>query len=144
MTKEERQRRGHRPATKHDETPEFKEMWETVWPAIKSPYDGRALARDAYFRHVWFRGAEEQDILDASKFYVRGSSNTETRRLLFSNWLDRGAYEDLAVSERQYQRRVAEVMARRQQETNVVPIDDAKRREMAERVKGVVQAMRAS
>lgn len=93
-----------RPATKADETTEFKELWDKIWPAFKSPHDARALARDAFFRHVWWKDADPKDIVDAARYYVRTNKAGECR-LLLSNWLDRGFYEDLAALERAYQLR---------------------------------------
>jgi hypothetical protein len=108
-----------RPATKADETPEFKELWEKIWPGVKSQYDARALARDAFFRHVWWRDAEQRDIVDAARSYVRTAKPGDCR-LLLSNWLDRGFYEDLAEAERAYQQRILD---RQQQPSNVVTMN---------------------
>lgn len=94
-----------RPASKADETPEFKELWDTIWPAVKSPHDARALARDAFFRHIWWKEADPKDIVDAARFYVRSTGKAGECRLLLSNWLDRGFYEDMASLERAYQLR---------------------------------------
>lgn len=116
-----------RPTRKTDETPLFIELWETVWPAVRSQYDGRAFAREAYFRHVWWNDADEQDIVDAARFYVRtATTSNDNRRLLFSNWMDRGAYEDLAVQERDFQRRLTEIRERRgEAPANVVSMNPA-------------------
>lgn len=122
-------RRGYQPPVKADETPEFIELWEKIWSSIKSQYDGRALARDAYFRHVWWKGADEQDILDAARFYAR-TAGSQTHRLLFSNWIERGAYEDLAVQEREHQERIIAAQQRRSE--NVVPILEAASAEIPE------------
>lgn len=109
-----------RPATKADETPEFVELWEQIWPAVKSPHDARALARDAFFRHVWWKDADPQDIVDAARFYSRNAKKLGECRLLLSNWLERGFYEDMAQEERGYQQRVAERLQR--ETSNVTPI----------------------
>jgi len=95
-----------RPASKADETIEFKDLWETIWPSVKSPHDARALARDAFFRHVWWKAADPKDIVDAARYYVRTLGKAGECRLLLSNWLDRGFYEDMATLERSYQLRV--------------------------------------
>jgi hypothetical protein len=108
-----------RPATKADETPEFVELWEKIWPSVKSQYDARALARDGFFRHVWWLNAEPRDIVDAAKAYVRGAKAGDCR-LLLSNWLDRGFYEDMAEAERAYQQRALD---RQHQKTNVVSMN---------------------
>ncbi len=94
-----------RPATKADETSEFQELWDVIWPAFKSPHDARALAREAFFRHVWWKDADPKDIVDAARYYVRTNKVGECK-LLLSNWLDRGFYEDLAALERSYQLRI--------------------------------------
>lgn len=128
-----------RPATKADETNEFRELWDKIWPGVKSPYDARALARDAFFRHVWWKGADPCDIVDAARAYVRTAKIADCR-LLLSNWLDRGFYEDLAIQERQYQQRISEAQTRRvemikqkAQEPAAASIDPAERaRKVAE------------
>ena len=111
-----------RPATKADETPEFIEFWK-LWSETKSQYDARALARDAFFRHVWWRDADPSDILDAARWYVRNHRPGEFR-LLASNWLDRGFYEDDAEKERAYQQRLSE--REQQRSANVVSISAPK------------------
>lgn len=100
-----------RPAYKSDETPEFREFWEKIWRPIASEYDGRALARDRFFFHVWFRDANPQDIVDAARYYERNGGNRE-KKLLAANWLDRGRYEDDAERERDFQRRSAELASK--------------------------------
>lgn len=138
-------KRGHQPPTKADETPEFKEVWEVVWRNVKSDYDGRALAREAYFRHVWWRGADEKDILDAAKAYVR-TAKREGPKLLFGNWLDRGSYEDLAEQERAYQGRLKASPAAAQGLVEVVtppkpmsPEEQARRAQLAAKARMLVR-----
>lgn len=109
-----------RPSTKADETPEFKELWENIWPAVKSAHDARALARDAFFRHVWWRGADPLDIVDAARFYARNAKDLGQKFMLMSSWLDRGFYEDMAEQERAYQRRVADRLTEKAANTSVV------------------------
>ncbi len=111
-----------RPSNKADETPEFKELWENIWPAVKSPHDARALARDAFFRHVWWRGAEAQDIVDAARFYARNAKDLGQKFLLMSSWLDRGFYEDMADQERAYQERKAQREAKTEHTSVVVSL----------------------
>ena len=97
-----------RPATKADETPEFVAFWET-WKKVKSDYDGRAAARDAFFRHVWWKGADAQDIVDGARFYER-HFRTGQFRLLAERWMERGAYEDDAE---RWRKLVADLEAKR-------------------------------
>ena len=97
-----------RPATKADETPEFVAFWET-WKRVKSDYDGRAAARDAFFRHVWWKDADPQDIVDGAKFYER-HFRTGQFRMLAERWMERGAYEDDAE---RWRKLVADLEAKR-------------------------------
>lgn len=106
-----------RPARKDDETDEFREFWQT-WQAVKSEYDGRAHARDGFFRHVWWRGADAADVLAGAKYYVHNFKPGQFR-MKAAEWLDRGFYEDDADKWRAYQARQNE----RQQSINVVSIN---------------------
>lgn len=81
-----------RPAIKSDETPEFVEFWN-VWQPVKSEYDGRAMARDRFFFHVWWRDADPADLVDGARFYVH-NFKTGQLRLLSAEWMNRGMYED--------------------------------------------------
>lgn len=141
-------RRGHQPPTKADETPEFKELWEVVWPHVKSPFDGRAAARDAFFRHVWWKGSDPKDIVDGAKAYVR-SAKLDGPRLKLDSWLDRGMYEDLAEAQRAHEARMMEAQQRKAQASpNVVQMPAAasmtpeKRAEMRDRLKGLSVSLR--
>lgn len=92
-----------RPATKADETPEFVQFW-TIWQAVKSEYDGRASARDEFFRLVWWRGAAPQDIVDGAQYYVHNFRAGQLR-LKADTWMSRGHYEDDCEKWRAYQAR---------------------------------------
>jgi|SRR5690606_31669909 len=105
-----------RPSTKADETPEFVEFW-TLWQPVKSEYDGRALARDGFFQHVWWRGAAPQDIVDGARFYVHNFKPGQFR-MKAAEWLSRGHYEDDCEKWRAFQARQAE----QSQRANVVSI----------------------
>lgn len=95
-----------RPATKVDETPEFVEFWK-IWQAVKSEYEGRGLARDAFFRHVWWKGADASDIVDGARYYVQ-RFKTGQFRMKSDQWMERGLYEDDAEKWRAYQQRLEE------------------------------------
>lgn len=105
-----------RPATKADETDAFRETWKTFQPC-KSEYDGRGSAREAFFLHVWWRGADPVDILDGARWYAHTFKSGQLR-LKMSSWLERGMYEDDADKWRAYQARIAS----KQSDTNVVAI----------------------
>lgn len=94
-----------RPATKADETDAFRETWKTFQPC-KSEYDGRGSAREAFFLHVWWRGADPVDILDGARWYAHTFKSGQLR-LKMSSWLERGMYEDDADKWRAYQARLA-------------------------------------
>lgn len=112
----------------------FPAFWE-IWRPHARHTDGRGLARETFAKHVK-AGADPQDIVDGATYFFRTIKERDREFVpLSSTWINRGAYEDLAVSERQYQQRRAEIEQRRQQETNVVQIDPAKRAEMADRAR---------
>lgn len=120
--------------TASDETPEFKEFW-TLWMPSARKCDGRGDARDGFMRKIK-AGVDGKDILDGARYYLRNMTEDDRKfNPLAKSWINKMAYEDLCIRERQYQQRVSEAMARRQQETNVVQIDPAKRAEMAERAR---------
>lgn len=99
-----------RPATKADETPEFQEFWKT-WQKVKSEYDGRGLARDAFFRFVWWKDADPQDIVDGAHYYASTYKQGQFR-LLTQTWLERGMYEDDAEKWRALQARLSQAKER--------------------------------
>jgi len=104
-----------RKLTKADETPEFQEFW-SFWMNYARDTDGRGLARDAFFKHVW-AGADPRDIIDAAHFFVLRKLKDKNFIPLVASWLNSQAYEDLAEEERNYQKRLQE---RQTQPTNVV------------------------
>lgn len=123
-----------------DETPEFVHFWEKIWRKHARHTDGRGLARETFAKHVK-AGADPQDIVDGAAYFFRTMKERDREFVpLSSTWINRQAYEDLAVSERQYQQRVAEAMARRQEPTNVTNIDDARRADMAQRARALIKA----
>lgn len=93
-----------RPATKADETDEFREFWQ-IWQPVKSEYDGRAAARDGFFRHVWWRGADAADVVDGARYYVKNAKPGQFR-MKAAEWMDRGLYEDDAEKWRAMQARL--------------------------------------
>lgn len=106
----------------------FPEFW-AIWRPHARHTDGRGLARETFAKHVR-AGADPQDIIDGATYFFRTIKERDREFVpLSSTWLNRGAFEDLAISERQYQQRVSEAKAR-QQETNVVRISDERRHEL--------------
>lgn len=103
--------------TKADETPEFQEFW-AFWSPNARDTDGRGLARDAFFKHVW-AGADPRDIIDAAHYFILRKLKDKNFIPLVASWLNSGQYEDLAEAERAYQKRIQE---RPSQTTNVVRI----------------------
>lgn len=107
----------------------FPEFW-AIWRPHARHTDGRGLARETFAKHIR-AGACPQDIIDGASYFFRTIKERDREFVpLSSTWLNRGAFEDLAISERQYQQRVSEAKAR-QQETNVVRISDERRKELA-------------
>ena len=104
-----------RPATKADETEEFRTFWE-IWTRgkCKTPYCARAAARDSFFRHVWWKGADPQDIIDGALHY-EANLTSDRKQYKVENWLDKGFYEDDADRWRETQRRLAEIEGRKEQ-----------------------------
>lgn len=127
-----------------DETPEFQEFWR-VWLPYARNNDGRGLARDAFFRHVTERSADPRDIVDGARYYLRSVKEEDKRFVpLSATWINRGAYEDMAATERALQKRITE----RAQVANVVTIQPKespeRRAEMAARLREVASSMRVT
>lgn len=123
--------------TKRDETPDFEEFWN-AWRPLARQTDGRGDARDTFFKHVW-AGVDPRDIVDGAKCFLRTLKEREYIPLA-ATWLNKRAYEDLAIQERQYQQRISEAQTRRvemmkqkAQEPAAASIDPAERaRKVAE------------
>lgn len=132
-----------RPKTrKVDETPEFCAFWDT-WRPFARHTDGRGEAREVFFQHVR-RGADPQDIVDGAKCFFRTMKEKDRDYVpLAATWLNKGAYEDLAIIERAHQQRMAEASQRRieamKTEASVSEtIDPERRAEMVARAKAVM------
>lgn len=95
-----------RKLTKADETTDFVEFWD-FWKQYARDTDGRGLARDAFFKHVW-AGADPRDIIDAAHFFILRKLKDKNFIPLVASWLNSGSYEDLADEERKYQARLQE------------------------------------
>ena len=128
------------------EEPEgFADFWN-VWRPMARHTDGRGLARKAFSQHVK-DGADPQDIIDGAKCFFRTMKERDRDYVpLSATWLNRGAYEDLAIQERQFQQRIAEAQSRRveqikqqAQEPISEHIDAAKRAEMAARARDIIR-----
>lgn len=112
-----------RKTTKADETPEFVEFWDTIWRRHARETDGRGDARDEFLRHVE-SGTDALDIVDGARCFIRKMSAKGYDYIpLAASWLNKRAYEDLCIEEREYQLRIAEAQQRRAE--NVVPIREA-------------------
>jgi hypothetical protein len=96
--------------TKKDETQEFVDFW-TAWQPYARQTDGRGDARDTFFKHVW-AGVDPRDIVDGAKCFLRTLKEREYIPLAAS-WINKRAYEDLAIQERQHQQRISEAQTRR-------------------------------
>lgn len=102
-----------RPTTKADETPEFQAFW-AIWQPHMHKNDGRGSARDEFFRHVYERGADPQDIVDGAAWFIRSGGQKEVGydgkliKCHAQTWLNRCAYEDGAEKERQFKARQAD------------------------------------
>ena len=97
----------------------FPEAW-ALWRPHMRKNDGRGEARAAFSKHIK-GGASPADIIDGIRFYLRGLKEAELPYIpMFSTWINRGAYEDGAIAEREYQQRIAERAAQASQApTNV-------------------------
>lgn len=105
-------------STKADETPEFREFWD-AWRPMSRPTDGRGEARDTFLSHI-ADGVDPQDIVDGARYFLRNLKDKDFIPLA-STWLNKRAYEDLADSERDFQRRLEESRQRSSQTSaNVV------------------------
>lgn len=97
----------------------FAEAW-SLWRPHMRKNDGRGEARTAFAKHIK-GGASPADIIDGIRFYLRGLTDRDREYIpLFATWVNRGAYEDGAIAEREYQQRIAERAAQASQTpTNV-------------------------
>ena len=82
----------------------FADFW-SLWRPNMRHTDGRKLARDTFAKLV-SGGACPQDIVDGARYFLRNMKEREREFIpLSSTWLNRGAYEDFAESERAFQAR---------------------------------------
>lgn len=92
----------------------FQAFWD-IWKPISRHTDGRGLARETFRRHV-LNGADPQDIIDGTRWFVRSMKERDREYVpLSSTWLNREAYLDGCEQERSYQARLAEIEAKRTQ-----------------------------
>lgn len=106
-----------------EEEPEgFNEFW-SLWMPVCRESDGKPKAREAYRKHILL-GAQPQDIIDAARWHIRQreANNSLPHIQLVASWLNCERYEFEAVKERQYQERLAEIEARKQQQSSVIPM----------------------
>ena len=86
--------------TKADEIPEFVLFWE-AWRPYARKTDGRGDARDTFLKHVR-QGVDPLDMLDGARWFLRTLSDADRQYIpLATNWLNRRAYEDDCILERQ-------------------------------------------
>lgn len=84
----------------------FAEFW-AVWRPHARHTDGRGLARDTFAKHTR-GGAEPLDIIDGARWFFRTMKERDKEFVpLSSTWINRRAYEDMALQERSYQERLA-------------------------------------
>lgn len=124
----------------------FAEFW-SVWRPFQRKTDGRGLARDCFAKHIK-AGADPQDIIDGAKCFFRTMKDRDRDYVpLSATWLNRGAYEDLAIDERAHQQRMEQHRARRIEEMRVasVPqlasssVDPDRRAEIAAKARAVMR-----
>lgn len=85
----------------------FADFW-SLWRPNMRHTDGRKLARDTFAKLV-SGGACPQDIVDGARYFLRNMKERDREFIpLSSTWLNRGAYEDFAESERAFQARQSE------------------------------------
>lgn len=105
----------------------FKEFWEQVWRPHARHTDGRGLAREAFARHIK-SGAEPQDIIDGAKWFFRTMKERDREFVpLSATWLNRGAYEDLAIQYRANEARRQERQQPQEKPANVINISPERR-----------------
>lgn len=104
---------------KHHDTTEFQTFWD-VWRPHARHTDGRGLARETFAKHVR-AGANPQDIIDGAKWFFRSMKERDREFVpLSSTWMNRGSFEDMAIQERDYQRRIEDRQQRTTDTHNVV------------------------
>lgn len=125
--------------TKREEPEGFAEFW-AVWRPYARHTDGRGLARDCYAKLIK-NGADPADIVDGAKYFFRTMKDRDRDYVpLAATWLNRGAFEDMAVQERELQTRISERQSKREEPANVVPIDREKRHEMAAKARELIKS----
>ena len=123
---------------KSDESQEFIIFWEQVWRKHARHTDGRGLARDAFNRLVK-HGADPQDIIDGARWFFHTMKERDREFVpLSATWLNRQSFEDLAEQYRAYEARKQERQRPQEPSPNIVSIDPAKRAEMAQRARELV------
>jgi hypothetical protein len=87
-----------------DESEEFVMFWE-LWRKKARQNDGRGSAREGFNKHVK-AGANPMDIVNGAAWYLRSLKDKDLQYIpLVQTWLNRGAYEDFAEMEVEYQER---------------------------------------
>lgn len=85
----------------------FAEFW-ALWRPNARHTDGRGLARETFAKHIR-AGADPQDIVYGAKCFFRTMKERDREFVpLASTWINREAYIDLAVLERQREQRMQE------------------------------------
>lgn len=129
--------------TKAKEPEGFAEYW-FIWKQYARHTDGRGLAREAFAKHVR-NGADPQDIIDGAKCFFRTMKDRDRDYVpLSATWLNRGAFEDLAIMERAHQQRMAEAQQRRVDQMKQDATQPASEKISPERRAEIVAMMKAS
>jgi len=98
----------------------FPAFWD-IWRPHARHTDGRGLARETFRQHV-LHGAMPQDIIDGAAWFVRSMKERDKEFIpLASTWLNRQAYEDLCLKERDYQARITGAEASKPARTQAEP-----------------------
>lgn len=124
----------------------FEAYWQ-IWRPHARHTDGRGIARETFAKHVK-AGADPQDIIDGTKCFFRTMKERDREFVpLASTWLNRGAYEDMAETERAYEARIAALKQRAserqiEQSENVISISPERRAEMARELQATAAKMR--
>lgn len=128
------------------EHPAFIAFWENHWRKHSRPTDGRKAARETFMKHVK-EGADPQDIVDGAAWFIRNLKDSDKQFIpLASTWLNRGAYEDMCLLERDYQQKRADAAKQREAPKPITcaapkPNERPQRRDLSPQIKEMLKNM---
>lgn len=94
--------------------PDGKRIRSTGWISIMRHTDGRAEARKVFNQHL-AAGADGSDIAAGGRWFIRNLKEADRPYVpLAATWINRGAYEDSADREREFEASQEQAKAKRE------------------------------